>query len=65
MAKDGWVRMFKPGDSREWRTTIRVWKEDESVLIEAGLLFPNGHKPTISELKKRISQLRRNRVFRS
>lgn len=58
----GWIRMFKPGDSREWRTTLRMWEEDERILIEAGLLDTEGKKRTLSERKRRISTLKRNRL---
>ena len=58
----GWIRLFKPGDSNEWRTTIKMWKEDERILIEAGLLDLSGLKPTISDRKRQIATLRRRRL---
>lgn len=58
----GWIRMFKPGDSREWRTTLQMWREDQSILIEAGLLDGRGNKPTIAERDRRISELRRKQL---
>lgn len=60
--KKGWIRMFRPGDSREWRTTLRMWREDQAILIEAGMLDGRGNKPTISERKKRISELQRKKL---
>ena len=55
----GWIRMFKPGDSREWRTSLRMWREDQKILIEAGMLDARGNKPTVKEREKRISELQR------
>ena len=61
--KMGWVRMFLPADSTEYRTTVHMWHEDEVALIEAGILSKQGQKPTIGERKKRLSQSRRSRVL--
>lgn len=65
--KKGWIRMFRPGDSREWRTTLRMWREDQAILIEAGMLDGRGNKPTVSDRKKRIAELHKQKhhVLRS
>jgi hypothetical protein len=57
----GWMRMFQPGDSREWRTTLRMWREDQRILIEAGMLHGRGNKRTIKEREKRISELHKQK----
>lgn len=49
----GWIRMFKPADSAEWRTAVKMWKEDQDILIEAGLLNSDGEKPSIKRRKIR------------
>lgn len=58
----GWVCMFQPGDSREWRTTLRMWREDQRILIEAGMLDGRGNKRTISQRKRRISELQKEKL---
>lgn len=60
--KKGWIRMFKAGDSREWRTTLQMWREDERILIEAGFLDERGGKPTAKERERRISELQKQRL---
>lgn len=59
---NGWITMFKPGDSREWRTSLVLWRQDEAILIEAGLLDERGRKPSADQRKKRISELKRQKL---